>query len=512
MKVFSTILAAVLVAAHADAVSVPNEHKNLIIAITDGMGPTYVALSRAAKGHLAGEDVSNAYSDVSLSFEENLIGQHRSRSYDNYVTDSAAGAVAFAAGHRVKNNWVNVLPDNTNVGTVFGAAKYQHGYHIGIVAKSTVTHATPASFYSNSRNRNHQNRIADQALLFQPDVILGGGLKHFQDRPASYYNKSDAIVPKADLIPDFEDLGYSVVYNTSGLDALDASEGKRVLGLFAPSGVTYAIDGYLNGTQPNLTAMTQFAMETLEAMSAKSGKPYLIMVEASEIDWAGHSNDPASIVREVLEYEDTWQYLQDFADKNNNTALIGTSDHETGGISVGGLWIDNPTMYSMGYWYQPDALLAQTRSFDDIASEVHKHEWNSFPPSYNETVEYALGFVERDLHVNVSTVTDEEKDCLYKGFYTEDANAWRGGNITTGLNCVMGRRANVKFTSTGHTGTDINIYAHPPLDPFYNGLRGVIDNFQIGKWIAEKWDLDLELDSARVNATAYGPEYPMKDI
>eukprot|EP01134_Creolimax_fragrantissima_P003806 CFRG3806T1 len=511
MKVLSTIVVAAL-AFYSETATASGQHKNLIFAITDGMGPSYIALSRAAKQHVAGEDVSDAYSNITLSFEKSLIGQHRSRSEDSYVTDSAAGAVAFAAGHRVKNNWVNVLPDNTNVGTVFGAAKYQHGYHIGIVAKSSVTHATPASFYSNSRSRNHEDRIADQALLFQPDVILGGGLEHFQNRPASYYNKSDAIVPKADLIPDFEDLGYSVVYNKSGLDALDASEGKRVLGLFAPSGLTYAIDGYMNGTQPNLTAMAQFAMETLEAMSAKSGKPYLIMVEASEIDWAGHSNDPASIVGEVLEYEDTWTYLKSCVDKSDNTAMIATSDHETGGISVGGLWIDNPTMASKGYWYQPDALLAQTRSLNDIAAEVAKHEWSSFPPSYNETVEYALGFVERDLHVNTSTVTDEEKDCLYKGFYTEDANAWRDSNITTGLNCVVGRRANVKFTSTGHTGADINIYAHPPLSEFYNGLRGVIDNFKIGKWIAEKWDLDLRADSARVNATAYGPEYPNNDV
>ncbi|KNC82947.1 hypothetical protein SARC_04769 [Sphaeroforma arctica JP610] len=490
---------------------------NLIVGITDGMGPSYATLARILKQYDNKEDVHNTYTNTSLSFDCDLIGQQRTRSYDSYITDSAAAASALASGHRTNNHWIGVLPNLTNVAPVFSAIKNQKNMHIGLVVKSSVTHATPAGFYAHTIDRGNEYLIADQALDFEPDVLLGGGRDYFENRPVAYYSSTKAIHNRSSLIPDFEGKGYIIVYNKKDLLASDPNAGKRVLGLFAGGAMKFSIDGDRESAAPDLLIMVQCAVDALEAMSKASGKPYALMLEASLIDWAGHINDGATIAREVLEWEKVWSYLkqrvwdQDRVQKQDARAetvtntqtgtpstspfslrLLATSDHETGGLTIGANGLET---------FDVAALANQKSSFSTVYSQLAAHRWSEYPQSRKEAMAYVTGLASEALGIPVSQFTEEDLECLYSPLppiSPDHAPSPGQRSFSIDLDCIQNARVHTAYTTNGHTGADVNVYAYPPLDPIFNSLRGVVDNFDIAWWMASQWDVDMSSERERV--------------
>eukprot|EP00121_Abeoforma_whisleri_P011523 Awhi_evm1s10628 len=492
---FSAIVSTTLVGLSASMSTGPTytEPKNLIFAVTDGMGGTYIQLARAYKGFKEfGETAKDAYSKVEFSIDPYIIGTHRTRSSDSFVTDSAAGAVVFASGERTNNNWIGVRPDGTNLGSIFGAAKHQKDAKVGVTVKSTVTHATPAAFYGNVKHRKSEYRVADQALNFELDVIMGGGKAKFTDRPEEYYTQCDVLYPQSDLLAEFEDLDYDIVYTKQEMEALDPSSGNRVLGLFADSGLYYAVDNDpSNGTEPTLLDMTQHGLKTISEMAKKDDVPFFYHIEASIIDWAGHSNDGAGVAAEVIEWDSVWEHLMAYVDANPDTVLIATSDHETGGLGLG---------KNGEYWFDPEPLTKQTLSIDSMRKIVLAHTYELDPPSREEVLELGHSLTENYFAIERKNLTEAENDCLYEGLKGQDYN-----EIQAGLSCVISGRANIGWSTSGHTGSDINIFAYPPRHPVFDPIRGTVNNYEIGLWAAEAFGLDLSIETERVKDIPHGP-------
>eukprot|EP00121_Abeoforma_whisleri_P002786 Awhi_evm2s2505 len=440
--------------------------RNYIFVVTDGMGPAYLNLARMMKGYVNdGDTVDDPYSDVALSMDPFLIGQHRSRSYNSYITDSSAAATAFSSGKRINNAWLGVDPDGNNLGNIFGAAKNQKSAKIGCVAKSQITAATPASFYGHAKNRDNQFLIADQSLALEVDVLLGGGLSQYTNRPESYTSTNYAMYSEADIIPNFVELGYDVVYTKEDLFSLDATSGNRVLGLFAETSMNSAIDSKrMNDTQPDLVQMTRFGLESLKSMAEQDDVPFMMTVESSLIDDANHYNDASAAWQEILEYEKVWEYLVKFVDENPDTVLIATSDHETGGMAIGARWGADPAMEDNYYDVKPSQLVNQTASFQIISEVVMAHKYKNDPPTDEEVLAYSNEIVAEYLKIDPASLSAEEQQGLLEGFMP---------------------RANVGWTTTAHTATDINVYAYPPTHSVFDKIHGVINNYDLGLWAAE---------------------------
>lgn len=314
--------------------SKPAGKRNLIFMVSDGMGPASLSLTRSYRQLTEGLE----YGDT-LTLDKHFWGTSRTRSSDRLVTDSAAGATAFACGEKTYNGAISLLPDFSPCGSVLEAAK-KAGYKTGLVVTTDITDATPACFASHVDVREKENEIALQeigegVLGRVVDLMLGGGRCHFLPNSTTGSCRADDI-DVAQIAQDKH--GWRYTDNRAGFDQLRSGENVTLptLGLFASYDVPFEIDRKnMADVYPSLSEMATTAMRALEIATKDSDQGFFLMIEGSRIDHAGHFNDPAAQVREVLEYDKTFKAVVDFVENSNTQGLlVATSDHETGGLAT----------------------------------------------------------------------------------------------------------------------------------------------------------------------------------
>ena len=305
--------------------------KNVILCIGDGMGLSQVTLARVKAAGLGGK----------LTMERlPVTGLVRTHSIDSCVTDSAAAATALASGVKTKNGMIGMTPDGQKYGTILEAAKGK-GMATGLVATSTITHATPAGFAAHVNARSLEDKIAAQLLANKVNVLFGGGRKFFLPRSSSDSARKDDLNPLAAA----REAGY--MYLETG-DELPSARGPYVLGLFQVGPLTTI------APEPSLVMLTQKAIQILKSDVDTGRKPgttgtsgprpgtstrkpgFFLMVEGSQIDWACHANDALGAVRQTLLFDQAVAAAVAFALIDGGTLVIVTADHETGGLTLVG--------------------------------------------------------------------------------------------------------------------------------------------------------------------------------
>ncbi|GIM95402.1 alkaline phosphatase [Paractinoplanes toevensis] len=254
------------------------------------------------------------------------------------VTDSAAGASAWATGQRTYNGAISVDVAGRPLPTL-GAQAKAAGKATGLVTTAQVTDASPAAFFANSTDRAAQDDIARQYLdVSRPDVILGGGEDWWlpAGRPGAYPDQPAADPEegsrgtKGDLIARARANGYQYVSTAAQLTA--ARRGK-LLGLFAneemfqqhPEG-----QGDVYDPPVSLATMTRTALATLS--TERNG--FLLFVEEEAVDEFAHNNNGRRTLQAMGELEKAVTVARDYAAAHPDTLLIVTGDHETGGLAV----------------------------------------------------------------------------------------------------------------------------------------------------------------------------------
>lgn len=267
--------------------------KNIILAIADGAGLNQITVSRLAIG---GPD-HKLYID-----QLPVAGTSSTHAYENLITDSAAAATAWATGNKTKNRYLSVDKDKKELTTIFEMLD-DKGYLKGIVATSSVTHATPAAFYAHIDSRYKEKEIADQLLNSSVDIALGGGQEFFnlQELDKNHHLMTEKV---------------SLENNYDGL--------KNIIGLFDEDGMERGLD------MPTQREMTNYALDYLDDKC----NGFFLMTEGSQIDWAGHSNDVDYMIREFKDFDLTIKDLINFVTANKDTLLLITADHETGGLQL----------------------------------------------------------------------------------------------------------------------------------------------------------------------------------
>ena len=267
--------------------------KNIILVIGDGVGPNQITLSRIAIGGL----------DFRLFIDQMPYhGTSLTHSYDNAYTDSAAAATAWSTGFKTKTRYLSLNPDKKILETVVELLN-KKGYASGVVATSSVTHATPAALYAHIDNRYEYKEIANQLINSSIHIALGGGKKLFDLNKIN--DTHHVLTSKESLQLNFD---YS----------------KKLIGLFDDDGIERSNE------KPTQRQMTNFALKHLN----KQCDGFFLMTEGSQIDWAGHDNDANKMIEEFRDFDLTIKDLIKFVNKNNDTLLIITSDHETGGLQI----------------------------------------------------------------------------------------------------------------------------------------------------------------------------------
>jgi alkaline phosphatase len=308
--------------------------RNLIFMVSDGMGPASLSLTRSFR-----QFTSSLPIDDILTLDRHFWGTSRTRSTNSLVTDSAAGATAFSCGRKSYNGAIGMLPGHRPCGTVLEAAK-RAGFLTGLVVTTDVTDATPACFAAHVDYRMQMDEIALQEVGEGPlgrsvDLILGGGRCHFLGNGTQGSCRADDV----DVVRIAQEKhGWGYKGDRRGFDELRLGRNVSLpmLGLFAAADVPFEIDRrHMADVYPSLSEMATTALTALEEATKDSEKGFFLMIEGSRIDHAGHINDPAAQVREVLEYDKTFKIVLDFLEKSDTEGiLVATSDHETGGLST----------------------------------------------------------------------------------------------------------------------------------------------------------------------------------
>eukprot|EP00834_Sanchytrium_tribonematis_P005524 NODE_341_length_9178_cov_1.080846.p3 type:complete len:349 gc:universal NODE_341_length_9178_cov_1.080846:1990-944(-) len=297
------------------------EPKSLIQIITDGTGPASYTMARDFL-KLSGTD--HLFSD------SHVVGLVKTHSANSLVTDSAAGATALASMTKTNNGYIGIDPNGIPVPTILEAAKLK-GLTTGIVVTSTITHATPAGFYAHVRDRGWEDIIANQlvsdsVLNRTVDLIIGGGLEFFVPNTTNYSKRLD----RRNLLEEAKKSGFKTILT----DPQSFNEADLKLPVLAPlvtGHMPFELDRPSN--VPSLKDMVAKALPVLQKESGCHG--FFMMIEASRIDHAGHNNDPAAHVHDMLAYQEMLKFVHEFSKKHSNVLVVSTSDHETGGFTLG---------------------------------------------------------------------------------------------------------------------------------------------------------------------------------
>jgi len=265
--------------------------------IGDGMGMNQIFAAYTAE-----------MGDLHL-MKTNFIGFSITASANDYTTDSGAGATALSTGTKTKNYSVGVDTMGKPIKSILKTAE-DHGYSTGLVATSSITHATPAAFVASVKNRGDEYLIASAFINSGIDIFIGGGRKFFENEKM---NVSDSLRKQ----------GYSIVYSLKDIN----SDASGNIGCLA---ATEALPSKASGRSDFLPSATEAALKKL----SKNDVGFFLMVEGSQIDWAGHNNDIDYLISEVIDFDEAIGKAFEFADKNPGTLVIVTGDHETGGLSV----------------------------------------------------------------------------------------------------------------------------------------------------------------------------------
>ncbi|MBO0321647.1 alkaline phosphatase [Muricauda sp. CAU 1633] len=272
---------------------------NIIVMIGDGMG-----VPQVSSAYYFGEGTPNF-----SRFKQ--IGFHKTSDKSHRITDSAAGATAFAIGEKTYKRAIGVSADTIPQETILEYLQKQ-GYQTGLISLTTITHATPASFYAHVKDRDLHEDIAAQLTTAKVDFIAGGGRNYFR-------NRTDG----KNLFSDFVQQGYH-------LDTLQLSEPA----LDQPNAFILADEGIPSKIEGRGDFLSEATSKALNYFN-QNGKPFFMMVEGSYIDWGGHAENAEMMISEVLDFDKTLGVVLDFVEEHPNTLLVVTADHETGGVSIG---------------------------------------------------------------------------------------------------------------------------------------------------------------------------------
>ncbi|MDU4961783.1 MAG: alkaline phosphatase [Sporomusaceae bacterium] len=321
------------------AAKAKKQAKNVILFVGDGM-----SLQSRQIARILSQGISEGKYNGLLEMDQMPhVALVTTSGNDSLVTDSANSASAYATGHKSAVNAMGVYADSSKdpfddpkVENIIELVKRTRGMATGLVSTANITDATPAAMLAHTRRRSEQNYIAQDMLSPErrPDVILGGGSRHFLPKTVPGSKRSD----DRDLIGEFKAQGYAIA--TTGSELKQAGAPEKLLGLFQLDNLNVYVDRELTKNpavlgnftdQPNLMTMTQTAIDVLS--QNKNG--FFLMVEGASIDKQLHAMDWQRAAYDTIEMDKAIGIARQFAQKNGDTLIVVVADHAHGSSITG---------------------------------------------------------------------------------------------------------------------------------------------------------------------------------
>lgn len=484
-KTAMSLIVAVMVAASVFAQGV-TETQSAVSAYTTDASPKYVFMfigdgmsspqTNAAQVY-NGNNVSGAIELEKLTFTQfPVVGLQYTQDSTSFCPDSASTATSLSSGFKTHSGVIGMGVDKVSAGeTIAEKVKQQLGWKVGIISSVTLNHATPAAYYAHIASRNDYYEIGEQMAASGFDYFAGGSLLE---------NDGDA------LYEVLEDAGYTVT-----------SDRDTILSLNADSGKVYAVspelqdDGamkYALDMDEDDITLAEFVRKGIDVLYNEKG--FFLMCEGGKIDWAGHANDAVANISDTIALDEAVEVALEFAFQHpDETLIIVTGDHETGGMTIGYAATGYDTAFDIMKnqkmsFVAFDEYVANEKAdgtFDfDRLMEMVEDEFGLTAPGTDNDVpalvmnEYEYARLQKAYEDDRTGNTDGYEESLLYGGYNP---------ISITLTHIINNKAGIGWTSYAHTGLPVPVYA------FGEGAEvfgGAYDNTEVAKKLFALCDVE----------------------
>ena len=426
--------------------------KYVFLFIGDGMGTAQIQSARFYNGTT---ENNGAVTEGELSFTSfPEVGSVTTYDSTSFCPDSASTATSIATGYKTYSGMINVdITGSTPYETIAEKLHSQKGWKVGIISSVNLNHATPAAFYAHQASRNNYYEIGEELVASGFEYFAGGGLKKVtgpdKDKTSLYDLAADA--------------GYKVTYTQADAEAVTAADEKVILideHLADSDAMDYEMD-----RQDGEWALADYVAKGIEVLDNDTG--FFMMCEGGKIDWACHANDAGATVTDTLALADAVQVAIDFAKEHaDETLILVTGDHETGGLTIGFAGTDYDTYL--------DSLANQTISyaqFDEQYVAAYKENGTSFEDAMKD-VEKLFGLKLSGEETDRLVLTDYEVQRLRAAYdlamsdtssddYTQEQYVLYGtyNPFSVTVTHILNNKSGVDFTSYSHTGLPVAVFA-----------------------------------------------------
>ena len=421
--------------------------------IGDGMGPNQVNATEMYLAELEGKIGRKQLLMTQLPYG----GSVSTFSESNGITCSAAAGTALASGEKTNNGTVGLHSDGTPVVTVAERLK-QKGWGVGITTSVSIDHATPASFYAKSKSRNDYYKIGTQ--LAESGFDFFGGATFYQPYPKNKKTRQQDKSVKS-LYKLCEENGYTFAHGYGEYQNKKDSADKMIL-IQAHEGLTddyegdglipYRIDRKLDDL--TLPQITEAAIDFLSAHHDR----FFLMVEGGAIDWASHSNDAATAIKDVIDMDEAIRVAYEFyLQHQDETLIVITADHETGGMSMGNR-VGGYTLNLQILQNQHISLAELSNKLKDMHKQYGKKmTWEMVRNMLKED----LGFYDK------VEITPEEDADLKKQFKSMKKGKSKDvktlykqlSSLTFNAVQLLNQKAHLAWGTTGHSAATVPVFA-----------------------------------------------------
>ena len=422
--------------------------------IGDGMGPSHVLGTELYMGELKGE-IGRPTKLCFTQFTRSALVTTFSKS--NGVTDSAASGTALATGSKTKNGYLGVTMDGTPVYSVAHAAK-KAGYAVGVSTTVGINHATPGAFYAHQPGRSKFYEIGKDMVTAGYDFYAGGDLLGTAENRNEVYESA-------------KEQGYTIArgieeYKQNGKNAQKLMLYQKEVSTELP----YAIDR----DEDDLT-LAQITEAGIEFLGKKSKKGFFLMVEGGKIDYASHADDGATMLNEVIDFDNAIKVAYEFYKKHpNETLIVVTADHETGGLILG---------YSSAYALNLKLLASQKVSAERMGSILRRASRAKMELRWErvqELLKENFGLWDK---VELTKEETHELRAYFEQAYATTDISKRESKLTslaTRAKQMINHKALLSWAGPNHSASFVPLFA---IGAGAENFDGVIDNTDIPKMI-----------------------------
>jgi alkaline phosphatase len=436
--------------------------KYAFLFIGDGMGLAEVNLTQA---YLASKDSIIGFQPLTFTqFPE--VGLVTTYSNSDFITCSSAAGTALASGNKTDNGKVSLSPDKKVIYKTIAETAKEKGKRVGIVTSVSLDHATPAVFYAHQPSRDMYFEIGYQLVTSNFDYFAGGGFKD----PVKTVNGKEVNLMKV-----AKDNGFNLVDDLEGYNKLMKSRQKTIVmspKLDAEAAMPYSIDmGTEDLTLEDLTATGIMLLEGPEG--------FFMMVEGGKIDWAGHGNDAVTSIHEVTAFDQAVAAALSFYNMHpEETIIVVTSDHETGGLALG----NRDHELNLAALHHQKISLTKLNDLMMAMKEKKSGDKEEDFQTLLQLLNFNLGLgsatyqteltAEEQQLLKDAMIKSIYKDEISKGLYSDDSP------VAQLALKIMADKAGISWGTGDHTFIAVPVYA---IGPGSEEFSGFMDNTEIPK-------------------------------